>query len=237
MVFRVIPRYLAVLAYDVVDHFQYMQMIKLLLVAQKTTHQLNIVMNKYNMKISVKKTQCMAFVGPEPLRVKISINNEPVEQVSTFRFLGCEISYRGEVDIDKKLNNFNRMNGTIFRTLKGKVRKNTMMKFYRSMSIPAVTYGSETWTITNKNMNLITAAEMRFLRKVQGVTLLDRNRSEDIRNNLSQKPLYFIIKDRKTNWKNHLQRMDYERLLKKVLSYKAKGKRPIERPMKRRSDK
>ena len=129
------------------------------------------------------------------------------------------------------------MNGTIFRTLKGKARKNTMMKFYRSMSIPAVTYGSETWTITNKNMSRITAAEMRFLRKVQGVTLLDRNRSEDIRNNLSQKPLYDIIKDRKTNWKNHLQRMDYERLPRKVLSYKAKGKRPIGRPMKRWSDK
>ena len=132
--------------------------------------------------------------GSEQLRAK---DNQPVEQVTSFKFLGCDISHRGEVDIDHKLTNFNRMNGTIARTLGGKASKQTMIKFYKTMSIPSLMYGSETWTVTKYKERKITSAEMRFLRKVQGVTLLDYQRSDAIRNSLKLEPVNQLIRERR----------------------------------------
>ena len=188
------------------------------------------------MEISVNKTKCMAFSGSEPLRAKITIDDKPVEQVDNFRFLGCDISFRSEIDIDHKITNFNRMNGTIVRTLKGKARKETLMKFYKTMSIPIITYASETWTLNKNNERKLTTAEMRFLRKVQGVTLLDQQRSDDIRRSLNQKPLCEIIKDNRLRWQNHVHRMADSRLPKKAITHTVRGRRPIGRPRKRWSD-
>ena len=58
-----------------------------------------------------------------------------------------------------------------------------------------------------RTFNLIEAAEMRFLRPMAGYTLLDKNRSSDIREQLG----IFHINDKltqyKINWREHIQRM------------------------------
>ena len=72
----------------------------------------------------------------------------------------------------------------------------------------------------------IEAAEMRFLRPMAGYTLLDKKRSSDIREQLG----IFNINDKlpqyKINWREHIQRMDDNRLPKKKLNYKPEGRRP-----------
>ena len=72
--------------------------------------------------------------------------------MKSFKILGCTLGIFEEDDIKMKIEKFNFINGTIRRTLKNKVRKETMLKFYKVMSLPTITYGSETWTI-NKNIN------------------------------------------------------------------------------------
>ena len=48
-----------------------------------------------------------------------------------FNYLGCNISYCERKEADNKVNNFQRMCGTISRTLKGKTQLSTQIKFYR----------------------------------------------------------------------------------------------------------
>jgi len=56
--------------------------------------------------ISVQKTKSMAFKEQDPVRTKIVIDNKIIEKVNLFNYLGNVIPYKGELDIDNKLNNF-----------------------------------------------------------------------------------------------------------------------------------
>ena len=49
----------------------------------KSLHQLYLLCENYNMKISTK-TKVMAFLGTYTVKTKITINNHPIEQVSHF---------------------------------------------------------------------------------------------------------------------------------------------------------
>jgi hypothetical protein len=60
-------------------------------------------------------TQC--FVGTDHLRTKIIINDETLEQVNQFTYLGCSISYQFSNDIEYKFAKFLQLIGTIKRTI------------------------------------------------------------------------------------------------------------------------
>jgi hypothetical protein len=82
-------------------------------------------------------------------------------------------------------------------------------------------------------MTRLEAAEMRFLRSVQGYTRLDKIRSEDIRKELEISGIQDVRSKHKQNWINHLERMDNTRHPKHACDYKSRGRRDGERPRKR----
>jgi len=52
------------------------------------------------------KTKVFGFFGTDHLRTKIIINDETLEQVSQFTYLGCSISYQFSNDVEFKLEKF-----------------------------------------------------------------------------------------------------------------------------------
>lgn len=58
------------------------------------------------MKISLNKTKTLAFKSKDPIRSKVVIR---IEQVNTFHYLGAEVSYTSEANVNKKHSN-NRSN-------------------------------------------------------------------------------------------------------------------------------
>jgi hypothetical protein len=63
-------------------------------------HKLETVTSKYRLKISKSKTIAMAFEGRDHMRSKIVINNNIIlEQINTFNYPGCLISYQNEKNI------------------------------------------------------------------------------------------------------------------------------------------
>ena len=48
----------------------------------------------------------MAFKGKEPIRTKIVIENEVIEQVSHFNYLGYDHTYEYENEVQQKLHKF-----------------------------------------------------------------------------------------------------------------------------------
>jgi hypothetical protein len=57
-------------------------------------------------KLPQKNTKVFGFVGTDHLRTKITINDETLEQVSQFTYLGCSISYQFSNDVEFKLAKF-----------------------------------------------------------------------------------------------------------------------------------
>ena len=63
----------------------------------------NQIAQIYNMQISIDKSKIMAFLGKKLVRSKISINNQILKQVKMFNYyLGCQITYEEEKDLNEK---------------------------------------------------------------------------------------------------------------------------------------
>ena len=78
-----------------------------------------------------------------------------VEQVSKFNYLECELSYLSEKDINNKINKYCYITGTLKRTSKNKIQKDSIMKLYKTMAVPIITYESETWTMSAQHISTI----------------------------------------------------------------------------------
>jgi hypothetical protein len=61
------------------------------------------------MRISTMKTKTMAFQGKNHIRCKLLIDNKTIQQVSSFKYLGFNVSYCLKEDINIKPNKFQRM--------------------------------------------------------------------------------------------------------------------------------
>lgn len=68
------------------------------------------------------------------------------------------------------------------------------LTIYKTLYRPILTYVHEAWTLNKRTWSGIQAAEMRFLRRIIGVTRRDRIRNEDIRKILNVEPLLWWIK-------------------------------------------
>ena len=99
-----------------------------------------------------------------------------------------------------------------------------------------LTYSSETWVLRKRDKRRITAAEMRFLRKSAGYTMLDRKRNEAIQNELNVTPVIKRVKEYRRRWRDHVNRMDEERSPKWASNYTPKGRRDRGRPRRKLVD-
>ena len=104
---------------------------------QKAVYILYSTSKEYNLETATKKTKVFGFVGADHLRTKITINDETLEQVSQFTYLGCSISYQFSNDVESKLAKFLQVIGTIKRTSFRKVRTETILKIYNNWTLTA----------------------------------------------------------------------------------------------------
>ena len=119
---------------------------------------------------------------------------------------------------------------------KAELSRKAKISVFKSIYIPTLTYGHELWVMTERMRSRVQAAEMRFLRRVAGVTLLDRVRNTAIREDLGVEPLLLRIERSQLRWLGHVLRMPPERLVKQVLLSNPVGTRPRGRPRRRWKD-
>jgi transposase len=173
----------------------------------------------------------MAFGGMEPIRSKICINNKTLKQQNTFNYLGYNISYEGEKDLNRKAVNFVKVLGITNQIFKlSLVSTHTRIRIYKTLARPVLSYGSEAWTIRTDERRLI-SAEMRFLRRTAGYTRWGHKRNEDILTELQMSQITEFIYQYGKNWKEHV-----DRIPKMILKYQPKLKRNLGRPLKRWKD-
>jgi hypothetical protein len=79
----------------------------------------------------------MAFKGKEHIHSKICVYYKPTVQVSSFKYLGYNISYEKEIDISSKILNYNTATGIINQMFKPSlVLKHTQIKVYKTLARP-----------------------------------------------------------------------------------------------------
>jgi len=91
--------------------------------------------------------------------------------------------------------------------MKRELSKNKALSFR-----PILTYGHESWVMTERIRLQVQAFKMRFLRRIEGVTLFNKVCSSKIRKSLNIEPLLLRIERPQLRWLGHVSRMPQERL-------------------------
>jgi predicted SPOUT superfamily RNA methylase MTH1 len=109
------------------------------------------------MNISNTKTKSMAMCGNYIQRVKIDINDNPIEQVSDFKYLGYHISdYKS--DLEDKLQTYNKINGIIGRHFGKKMTKETKLRIHNITAKVPLKFASEAWVLKKRDEQRLEAA-------------------------------------------------------------------------------
>ena len=120
--------------------------------------------------------------------------------------------------------------------------KNLKIKIYRSIILPVVLYGCETWSLTLREERRLRVFENRVLRRVFGpkrdeVTGEWRMlRNEELNDLYSLPNIVRVVKSRRRRWAGHVVRMGEDRGVHRVLVGKPEGKRILGRPRRRWED-
>ena len=117
--------------------------------------------------------------------------------------------------------------------------KNLKIKIYRTIILPVVLYGCETWLLTLMEEHRLRVFENLVLRRVFGpkrdeVTEEWRKlHNEEFRDLYSLPNIVRVVKSRIMRWAWHVARMGKGRGVHRVLVGKPEGKRPLGRPRRR----
>ena len=111
-----------------------------------------------------------------------------------------------------------------------KIPKRMKSETYKRMIRPAMTHGNECLTVKQKENDKFEVTEMKMLRRIEGITRLDRRRNEDVRRALDVEPINEFIRANRLRWFDHVYRRGENNILRKIYSFEQHGRRNRGRP-------
>uniref|UniRef100_A0A8D8TI87 Craniofacial development protein 2 n=1 Tax=Cacopsylla melanoneura TaxID=428564 RepID=A0A8D8TI87_9HEMI len=136
---------------------------------KRSLETMNEVFEKYKMKINMKKTEILVC-AKEREEVNIKINNEKIKQINTFKYLGSNITEDAKCTSDIKQRialakiAFNKKKTLLCsNNVSPSIRKQLIKSLVWSVAL----YGSESWTISERDKKRIEAFEMWCWRRME----------------------------------------------------------------------
>ena len=99
----------------------------------------------------------MAMCGNHIQRVKSVKNNNIIEQVTDFKYLGYCIS-EFKSDVEDKLQTYNKINGAIRRHFGKQMNEETKLRIHNITGKAALEFGSEAWVLKKKEEQRLESA-------------------------------------------------------------------------------
>ena len=169
----------------------------------------------------------------------VRIDNFTFERVEGFKYLGTTLTNQNSIaeEIKSRLMSGNACYHSVQNLLSSRLlSKNVKIKIYRTIILPVVLYGCETWSLTLREERKLRVFENMVLRRIFGprrdeVTVEWRRlHNEELNDLYSSSNNVRVIKSRRMRWAGHVARMGEERGVYRVLVGKPEGKRPLGRP-------
>ncbi|KAJ4431048.1 hypothetical protein ANN_19641 [Periplaneta americana] len=175
----------------------------------------------------------------------IKVVDSSVEEVEKFKYLGATItSINGtREEIKRRINMRNACYYSVEKLLSSSLlSKNLKVRIYKTIILPVVLYGCETWTLTLREVQRLRVFENNVLRKIFGAKRDEVTGEWRKLHNAELHALYPSpdiirnIKSRRLRWAGHVARMGESRNAYRVLVGRPEGKRPLGRPRRRWED-
>jgi len=196
------------------------------------------------LEVSANKTKYMVMSRDQNAgRIQsVRIDNSTFEMVEEFKYLGTTLTNQNFIAEENKsrMRSGNACYHSVQNLLSSRLlSKNIKIKIYRTIILPVVLYGCETWSLTLREERKLRVFENMVLRIIFGprrdeVTEEWRRLHNEELNDLYSSPnIVRVIKSRRMRWAGHVARMGEERGVFRVLVGKPEGKRPMGRPKRR----
>jgi hypothetical protein len=200
---------------------------------------LEIEARKIGLLVFERKTKYMfmSTVGNTRGLLNVRIGNKEFEGVSEFKYLGniIENKNRNGKYIKERIQAGNKAYYANLQMLKSKrTCRRSKLQIYKMLIRPIVTYGAETWTLTDIEENAVRRFERKVLRKIYGPVM--DNGAWQMRYNrelyrfTEEEDIVRFIRAQRIQRVGHLERMDETAMPKRVLKGKLYAKRRIGRP-------
>ena len=185
--------------------------------------------------MNVGKSNVMRFTRNEDgARLNDMLNEEALEEVDQFKYLGSVIAANDgvEADVRHRLNEGCKMLGALKGVMKNRwLGMNVKYVLYEKVVVLTVMYGSELWGMRVTERQKLNVFEVKCLRSMTGVSRLDRVRNGVVRARTGvRRELAVRVDMNVLRWFGHVERMDDERMLKKVMNAKVDGRCATGRP-------
>ena len=162
------------------------------------------------------------------------LNGNALEEVDQFKYLSSVIAANSgvEADVRHRVNEGCKVLGALKGVMKNRgLGMNVKKVLYEKVVVPTVMYGSESWDMKVTERQKLNVFEMKCLRSMTGVSRLDRVTNEVVRARTGvRRELAARVDMNVLRWFGHVERMDNERLLKKVMNAKVDGRSDRGRP-------
>ena len=172
------------------------------------------------------KTEVHHLSG-NPDQCVLQVNGVTLKQVEKSKYLGVAFTSdrRQDEELDTRIGKASAVMRALHYSvvMKRELSKKAKLSIFKTVFVPNLTYGHESWVMTERMRLQVQASEKRFLRRIEGVTLFNKVRSSEIRKSLNIDPLLFRIERSQLRWFGNAGRMPKENFPNKLYLPKQKG--------------
>ncbi|KAJ4446015.1 hypothetical protein ANN_12701 [Periplaneta americana] len=199
------------------------------------------------LEVNPEKTKYMIMSRDQNIvrNGNIKIGDLSFEEVEKFKYLGPTVTNINDTreEIKHRINIGNACYYSVEKLLSSSLlSKNLKVRIYKTVILPVVLYGCETWTLTLREEQRLRVFENKVLRKIFGAKRDEVTGEWRKLHNTELHALYSSpdiirnIKSRRLRWAGHVARMGESRNAYRVLVGRPEGKRPLGRPRRRWED-
>ncbi|KAJ4444220.1 hypothetical protein ANN_06011 [Periplaneta americana] len=175
----------------------------------------------------------------------INIGDLSFEEVEKFKYLGATVTNINDTreEIKRRINMGNACYYSVEKLFSSSLlSKNLKVRIYKTVILPVLLYGCETWTLTLREEHRLRVFENKVLRKIFGAKRDEVTGEWRKLHNTELHALYSSpdiirnLKSRRLRWAGHVARMGESRNAYRVIVGRPEGKRPLGRPRRRWED-